>query len=89
MINPTIHPVLQIEQAGSMWSFHFDIIHFRENIKYCVTAFEDNIKTCLFFMEKINQKWKIINAPQIDNRFLLMETALNAFLIEHAFILQN
>lgn len=80
MIYSSNRTVLQIDNA--ILSFHFDTIYLREVVKYCVTVFENNNKACMFFMEKKNEKWQIINAPQIAGRFFRMENLLNDFIRE-------
>jgi hypothetical protein len=80
MIDPRNCSALQVAEEGCVLSFHFDPIYFRKLVKYCVTAVENNNTVCLFFMEQVNERWKIINAPQISNRFMRMEALLSDFL---------
>lgn len=80
MIQSANRTVLKID--NSMLSFHFDTVYLREIVKYYVTVFEKNNKTCVFFMEKKNERWQIVNAPQIAGRFFRMENLLNDFIRE-------
>ena len=80
MINPSNSLIMNVTVGGCEMSFHFETIYCTEEIKYCVTAFENENKICLFFMEKVKEKWKIINAPQIERKLLGMEDLFNEFL---------
>lgn len=84
MINPANCLVMHISEGDCNMSFQFDTIYSSQIVKYCVTAFENANKSCLFFMEKVNGKWKIINAPQIQSKFLSMESMFNNFLEDSA-----
>ena len=80
MINPSNPLIMNVTVGGCEMSFQFETIYCKEVIKYSVTAFEKANKICLFSMEKVKEKWKIINAPQIESKFLGMEDLFNDFL---------
>lgn len=78
--------ILQVQQGGDTWSFRFDTIYLRGVVKFCVTAFENNHKASIFFMERKGERWKIINAPQVTGKFLGMDALLNDFINQNMLI---
>ena len=70
-----------INIGGRIITFLFEPVFMIERVKYLVAASDGLQKNSLFYMEKNHLGWKIINAPQVGEKFLRLEEVL-ANLIE-------
>ena len=65
-----------IEEGGRRILFLFEPVFMIDTVKYMVTVSEGLENSSLFYMQKTNKGWKIINAPKIADHFLKQEEAL-------------
>jgi hypothetical protein len=65
-----------IEEGGKRTTFHFEPVFMIDKIKFLVTVSDTLQQNCFFYMEKTHSGWKIINAPQIPDKYLKQEQAL-------------
>ena len=71
--------VLSMEDGESCY-FCFDPVYMMDGIKYLVTADDGKGHVTIFHMREERSSWRIVSAPQVDDRFLRMTNRLSSLI---------